>query len=289
MIISENGIIHHDGIKLENPFDSGYTTGQGIFETILIFNGKPKFLKAHYDRILSSSKKMCLPSLPEFIVVEEWVNDYLSELYRSNINENKSNLSFKGRMRINWVKNIDAYGNKNADMHIYAMEFSYPEEYYQKGIKVGISNEKIYSQMRFTGIKTLNYAENLLKKAEAASNGFKEMIVLNENGNVCEGITSNIFWIKDGKIFTPELESGALPGIIRSWVIDNSRILGYPVVEGTFVTEVVVSSDAIFFTNSLMGIMPVSGIIGIPKAFSENKILKELSEKYMSDLEAETD
>ncbi len=292
LIISENGTIYYGGLRIENLFESGYTTGQGVFETVLIYNGHTKFLKEHYDRLKSSSIKMNLPNLPEYFEVKKWVEEYILEISKYNSIENKikgicTDRICSGRMRINWVKNTDIKRNKKADMHIYFMEFSYPEEYYLRGIKVGLSKERIYTKSRFLGVKTLNYAENLIGKTDAMELGFQEMIVLNEEKNVCECLTSNIFWIKDEKIYTPELKVGALPGIIRNWAIEHFTKFGYNVVEGAFIIDDIVNSDAMFLTNSLMGIMPVREIIEIKKNSTENKLLKFIMEKYMVNLDNE--
>ena len=74
--------------------------------------------------------------------------------------------------------------------------------------------------------KTLNYGECIMEKRRALAMGVDEMIFLNFSGQICEGTTCNIFFVKGNKIYTPELSCGLLPGILRDYIIKT-----YDVVE----------------------------------------------------------
>ncbi len=99
-----------------------------------------------------------------------------------------------------------------------------------------------------------------------------ETIFLNEKGFVAEGCTTNVFIIKDNKIFTPKISCGLLPGIIRGWVISN-----FEVVEKEITKEELLNSDEIFLTNSLVGIIGVSKLDDIKFDISYSR---EIREKY---------
>ena len=249
MIVSENGVIRKDGIRLENPFESGYTTGYGIFETVCVNKGEPLFLQEHYNRMKISLPKLKLPDLPEYTTVREWCSEYFKELsIESGIK------SFSGKLRINWVKR----GSLSADMHIYGDIFSYPREWYENGICSCFSKDIYFTGSKLDSTKTLSYAENIVEKSNAMENGYQEVLRLNQDGVVCEGTMSNVFWIKENILYTPALETGALPGIIRQWVIEKAQEEGIEIIEKICGKASLDEVDAIFFTNSLLGIMPVS-------------------------------
>jgi len=109
-------------------------------------------------------------------------------------------------------------------------------------------------------LKSLNYLENIIARREAMAQGFDEAVFLNERGEITEGSASNIFWLKDGILFTPSLECGLLPGVIRGVVIDIAKGVGIRVEEGHFDLDNLMSSQCAFFTNSLVGAVPVPWI-----------------------------
>lgn len=276
MIVSENGVIRKDGIRLENPFESGYTTGYGIFETVYVNNGEPLFLQEHYNRMKKSLPALKLADLPEYTTVREWCDDYLKELSAGS-----GMKSFSGKLRINWVKR----GNFNADMHIYGDTFSYPREWYENGISSCFSEDVYFSGSKLDSIKTLSYAENIVEKSNAMENGYQEALRLNSNGDICEGTVSNVFWVKANILCTPALDTGALPGIIRQWVIEKAQGDGIETIETTCGKASLDEVDVIFFTNSLMGIMPVSLFENRKIETLEDKTYLLLRDKYLKLLE----
>ena len=103
-----------------------------------------------------------------------------------------------------------------------------------------------------TGYKTMNYGDCILEKRRASGLGWDEAVFLNIRGEICEGTVSNIFFVKDGNIYTPEKCCGILPGIMRGYLMEN-----YTVEEGVFFPEDLGQFSECFVTNSLMGVMPV--------------------------------
>ena len=96
------------------------------------------------------------------------------------------------------------------------------------------------------------YNENLYEYNKANKEGFNEVVFLNIYGNIAEGATSNIFIIKDKKIYTPKISDGILPGVVRNWVIKNFRVC-----EKHLDKEDLYSADEVFITNSILGIMKI--------------------------------
>lgn len=109
-----------------------------------------------------------------------------------------------------------------------------------------------------SGLKCASYAENLLALQHAARHGFEETIFLNTAGKVCEGATSNIFLVRDGKASTPSLDSGCLPGVTRSVAIELASKLGIPCEERDVNTDELDAADELFITSSIRGVMGLS-------------------------------
>ena len=227
--------------------DSGVFFGRGVFETILV-KTMPIFLEEHIQRL---NKSIIELELGELIYIEEVIKFI-----------NQHNIKNKALKITVTEKNL-----------IYSIrEIKYKDNDYQKGFKVGISKVLRNSTSRIVGFKTLNYLENIIEYEICQRNGLNEAIFFNEQGYLCEGCTTNIFIVKNGKIYTPKIECGLLPGVVRKWVIDN-----FDVIETKITKDELLNSDEVFLTNSLVGVIKVSEIEN--KLF-DSKLIVKIKEQY---------
>lgn len=236
-------IYDNDSISI----DSGIFFGRGIFETILV-KKTPIFLEEHIKRLNKSIVEL---ELGESIFIED-VIDFI----------NKHNIKNKALKITVTDKNL-----------IYSIrEIKYKDNDYKEGFKVGISKVLRNSTSRIVGFKTLNYLENIIEYEVCQRKELNESIFFNEQGNLCEGCTTNIFIIKDKIIYTPSIKCGLLPGIVRQWVINN-----FDVIEKKITKEELLNSDEVFLTNSLVGVIKVSNIEN--KLFN-SEIIEKIKEQY---------
>lgn len=227
--------------------DSGIFFGRGVFETILV-RGKAHFLDEHIKRLNDGIAKL---SLGESIV---------SEMIIDKINEyNIDNLALK---IVITEKNI-VFSTR---------EIKYKEEDYKNGFKVKISNNIRNSKSSLTYIKSINYLDNLLEYEKAQEEGYNEAIFFNENGKLSEGCTTNIFIVKNNKVYTPSVKCGLLNGVIRKYVLEN-----FKVCEKEISKEELLDADEIFLTNSLVGIIKVSQLEDYK---FKDKITKKIRKAY---------
>lgn len=238
-----------------------FNFGFSLFETIKVLKNKPIFLEEHICRINKSL-------------------EYLGESFRLDINEAKKdsleiikvNEFEEGALKILLAKTAE-----NFDKIMSLRETRYDEKTYSQGFKITKSEVKRNERSYIVKLKTANYLENILVKNKAVSEGFDDCYFLNTKEKLAETSIANIFFIKNNKIYTPDLESGILNGIIRNKVFDIAYKLKMDIIEGEFDEKEFLSSEEIFLTNSLMGIMPVSKIDEMN--FRINKTLK-IKEEY---------
>lgn len=102
-------------------------------------------------------------------------------------------------------------------------------------------------------LKTLSYLDNVLARNEARAAGADEAAMLNNRGELACAAAANLFWIEDGRLFTPRLECGVLAGITRARLM-----AAHPVQEVAAGAEALDRAEAVFLTNSLIGVRPVS-------------------------------
>ena len=218
--------------------DDGYAFGRAVFETILV-KKKPVFLPEHLERLNSSLKKI-------------GVNQYITE---EAVSQNIAKLACEncGVKIIVSDKNI-VYIKR---------EMNYKEVQYINGFSMILSESRRNKYSNLTYIKSVNYMENILERERAINLGYEECLFLNTDGEVCEGSISNVFLVRNNKIYTPSVQCGLLKGIVREWILNR-----YHVEEGKYTLEDLYNSDGIFITNSLMGIMGISKINShiVPKA-----------------------
>lgn len=227
MIIVNNEVVENNKINL----DSGFEFGHGLFETIDIKNSRVIFLEEHLKRLNESLRALKINKNVNY----EEVIDAIKSLSISDgalkIIVSNDNIIFKGR------------------------ENPYNEESYKLGFSIKKADTLRNQTSSLTYMKTICYNENIIELNRAKEQGYQEVFFENTKGEICEGSLSNIFFIRDNTIYTPDLKCGLLNGIIRQWVIKN-----FNVKEGFFTKEDLYQCDEIFLTNSLMGIMRVNKI-----------------------------
>jgi 4-amino-4-deoxychorismate lyase len=223
--------------------------GEGVFESFRWKMRPPVFWDKHLERMKKGAKLLGIP-FPgvgdiEWVVERAILDSQISDAYvkicllskgNSNFYETPTGYALLGIVR----------------------EFQPPKEL----ITACISSFSRNSSSPILRIKSLNYIENILAKREAMESGFDEAIFLNERGEITEGSVSNTFWLREGVLYTPSLECGLLPGVIRDVTIEAATEVGIQVSQGSFDPGVFIVSQGVFLTNSLMGVGSVSQING---------------------------
>ena len=232
--------------------DDGYSFGLGLFETILLYKGKPVFLDEHLVRINKS-------------IVDLGLN--IGKLEKNEVFQYLNNS--KNILEYEVLKIVLSEKNRL----FLKREYTYTEKDYQKGFSLNISKVRRNESSIFTFHKTLNYGDNILEKRKSKKMGYDEPIFLNSKNQITEGATSNIFVVVEDKIYTPKLSCGLLNGIVRQYIVSN-----YDVIEKEIDIEFLNNADEIFLTNSLLGIIPVNNLE--KKVFKSQKISKEIFNSY---------
>jgi branched-chain amino acid aminotransferase len=130
---------------------------------------------------------------------------------------------------------------------------------YEQGVRVIVAETRRNLPSALSPhIKATNFLNNILAKREAIAKEAFDSILLNWQEQVAECTVSNLFWVKDGRIFTPSLACGILDGITRDVVITVAHKAGLPLQEGQYGIDVLRQADECFLTNTSMELMPVT-------------------------------
>ncbi len=259
-------------------FDHGFLYGDGIYETMRVYDGVVFMLDEHIERLYRSASLIGL-NIPKRIA------DIKISIYETL----KANSLTNAYVRLTISRGYGPIGLdpdlcKEPTFVVITNEFkSYPRSYYEEGIKLTIASVRRNSKEALNPqIKSLNFLNNILAKIEAKQVDAYEAIMLNVSGHLAEGTISNIFFMKDGILCTPSIECGILDGITRALVIDLALKNGLEVKEGRFAPEELYMASEVFITNTTMEVMPVSSID--KTEFKAGEISKLLLKKYRQEV-----
>ena len=226
-----------------SPLGQGFLYGYGLFETIKVQAGKPVLLERHLDRLAKGCAQLALPWTVNAGKLTEQCTTLLT-----------ANRLTDGSLKILVAKNQDAA----CDLLISSRQNPYTPEQYAAGFALCLADSRRDPSSKLTYLKTCNYLENLLAREAATATGYQEAVFLNDQGVLCEGSFTNLFFVKDQILYTPQVECGLLPGVVRQEILDLAAHLGLPCETGAYPVEALHTADEVFVTNALLTIMPVA-------------------------------
>jgi len=256
IVINLNGKLRTKKQAQVSIFDHGFLYGDSVYETLITYQGKPFCLDEHIRRLFKSAKAIHLkPS---------WSQPH----YTRQIKKTIQPLWRKKReaiIRITLTRGVGAIGLdpslcKKPTNIILAQEFKgYPKKYYTQGIHIWIVNTQRNAPAALNpAIKSGNFLNNILAFIEAQKHGAFDGIMLNHEGHIAEGTTSNIFIIKNNILKTPQIETGILEGITRDLVFRVAKKAQLQIQKTQLKPKDIYESDECFITSTTKEIMPVT-------------------------------
>jgi len=260
--------------------DAGFLFGYGLFETMRSYGKLIYKLEEHIKRLTFSARFFKIPLPFQPVEIPELVKRTLelNNLKDAYIKIILSGGTYSGKLSTPATK---------PTLIIQTLPFTpYPENWYRKGIKATVCSIRRYPSSPIYAHKTLNFLENVLAKKEAEEKDFQEALFLNTAGYLTEGSISNLFLARKGKIITPSLSSGILPGITRKVVLNLCSKVGIPFSEREVKLEELFEADEAFLTNSLREIIPLTQVDSyIIKKGEVGQITKDLVRAYKKDID----
>ncbi|MDR2493369.1 MAG: aminotransferase class IV [Coriobacteriales bacterium] len=232
--------------------DDGFSFGIGAFETIAFYGRRPVLLDAHLCRLraaleaLGISPERC-PSVRDVLreVAQQALDDGVAKVMVS-----ETNVVWQFR------------------------ENHYTEQQRRDGLRLVFGSLTRNETSPLVRHKTLACAESILERRRVQTLGFDDSLLLNSKGEVCETTSSNVFLVTStGRIKTPALCCGLLPGTLRTWVIGRRLA-----EECRLSAEDLLEASALFVTNAVMGVMPVASLES--QLYASNRTVDALSREY---------
>jgi branched-chain amino acid aminotransferase/4-amino-4-deoxychorismate lyase len=126
-------------------------------------------------------------------------------------------------------------------------------------------------------VKSLSYLDNILARLQARQAGAEEALMLNGDGEIACAAAANLFWVAEGRLWTPALDCGVLEGVVRGQVIAAAQGLGVETVQTAAPLQALEGAEGVFLTNSLMGVRAVGSLDGRPLPAS--RLVDEISSR----------
>ncbi len=257
-LVNINGKIVKGAEARISVFDRGFLYGDSVYEGTRTFLKKPFRLHQHIDRLFMSAEKISL--IPTYS--KEQIEHEVHRLIEAS---SSSDLSI--RIVLTRGENSDlgldpALSGPN-NLVIYAKEIKpNPKEWLTEGVSMVFFQKKIEAHGSLP--KTGNYQENILAHKDAHEKAAFDAFMINTEGFVTEGTTSNAWIIKNQTIFTPPLTDGVLEGLTRKTLLEmaSKKLLGMPLIETSLTKNDFLMADECFITSTTRNIVPVTRIEG---------------------------
>lgn len=256
-------------------FDRSYLYGEGVFETLRCYQGRPAFLDRHYRRLTNNCQRLEIP----LTLSEHQFNTAVHDLLKANAMQEAVI-----RITVSTVGATFGVGrpkNPKTNITLFCRKIELDPKLFENGVTILPLTNLINDSKEIAGIKSTSYLTKMIARALTAKAQAYEAILKNFKGNWVEGSRTNLFIVLDQTLITPPLEEGILNGITREVVLEIAKEKKIPYRE-TAITDVMLkNADAIFLTGSTSEVMPVREVQGIwKKEITADAITKKLQEEY---------
>ena len=229
--------------------DAGRLYGRGLFETFRARRGSVFLLDRHLARLRAGARTLEIEPPEELDQLSAVVRE-LAE--RCGLED--------ARMRLTVTAGPE--GGRPSLLLQARPASDYPEEVYERGIRVVVASVRRNESSPLARIKSVNYLDNLLAREEGRRAGADEALLLNTQGLLAEASTANLFIARDGGLTTPPVSDGALPGITRDAVLELVRDAGIAAREASLTLDDLHQANEAFLTNAIAGVLPVVSVDG---------------------------
>lgn len=280
-LISINGVL---GAAL-SPLDRGFAYGDGIFETCRCKNGVIPLWRYHLERLLQSADRL------KIAVDEDLLTHYRDDLLAQADAQGITSAVLK----ITVTRGVGGRGYRMPDapvstycLGLFACDPLQSQKYLE-GVSTRICNLRLAQNPALAGMKHLNRLEQILARAEWQDE-FAEGLLLDIEDRVVEGTLSNVFVVKGGQLYSPDLSLAGVAGVMRRVIIERiAPALGLSCQIKHFKLDFLSDADEIFLCNSVFGIWPVNRIVDdrkdqlVTHVFNQHRVTQAL-QQYINGL-----
>jgi 4-amino-4-deoxychorismate lyase len=236
--------------------DRGLHYGDGLFETIAVFHGRPCLWHAHMERLALGCQRLGIP-LPELATLAAE-----AERLCSGVDQGVLKLIVTRGVGGRGYR-LPAVAQPRRILALYPWP-DYPDSCWAQGVTVRWCDTPLGLNPLLAGLKHCNRLEQVMARAEWDAPAIAEGLMCDVRGQVVEGTMSNLFVLKDGRLYTPPLEQCGVAGVVRGVVFELAAELGLSCQQAALSRDAVQQADALLLSNAVIGLWPVAELEGRP-------------------------
>jgi branched-chain amino acid aminotransferase len=250
-----NGDIRDTRDAVLSPGQVGFLNGWGVFSTLRVSEGVLFAYSRHYARMQRDAGLMRVPFLtgPE-------------DLHKALVSLVDANHAFNATLRVAIVRNKGGLFEApqigpDADLIAFTADLAN----WGSGVHLNYVPQGRHGASPYSGLKVTSWAQNLTWNEKAHADGYDEVLLLNEHGQVSECTSANVFVLRGNEVLTPPLAtSGCLPGVTRAILLEEIRVPGLTIREQILAPADVEAADGVFITSTTRDLVPVVSVDNRP-------------------------
>jgi branched-chain amino acid aminotransferase len=262
-----------------SPGQAGLFNGWGLFTTVRITCGEPFAFERHWRRLMHDAERTHCPLPSHF----ETVLHEVRELARINQAPESAARIYAIYNGAGMWRSDESF--PEADLLVYTAALPH----YNEPSRLALREHGRHAASPLAGVKVTSWLLNVWCLQEAQQQGYDEVVLLNERGEVAECTAANVFCVKDGRILTPPLSSGCLEGVTRSVLLEIAPSAGYPAEERVLYPADLLGADEVFLSSTNRNLLAVSEIAGQhiarapgPAVEKLEKVFEDYVDEYVS-------
>jgi branched-chain amino acid aminotransferase len=227
----------------------GFRYGDALFETIKVFRHKMPLAHYHFERLFHGI------SLLKFIKTTNFTAAQLENEILELCEQNQCKELARVRLTV-FRGNGNLFDIQQPIQYLIEAEpaAAFENQLNTSGLVIDIFTDVQKSCDKFSHLKSANYLPFVMASLFAKENNLDDCLLLNVQGRICESSIANVFWLKDDVIYTPPVSEGCVAGVMRRYLIENAKALGYKMQEQLCSIADIEKADEVFLTNAVQGI-----------------------------------
>ncbi len=272
--INYNNEIFPAGQAVLSVDNRAFKYGDGLFESMRMSEGKLLFAELHSERLQAGMEAIELEG--RWAYTPDFLKEKAEELARKNEIQN-------GRLRLSVFRNGEGLYSPTGNENAYSLEMTALSSNIYTGNSKGLLMD-VYQGMTkpinfLSKYKTSNSMLYVMAGIHRKKRSLDDVFIMNENGFLCETMSSNIFIQFENNLYTPALTEGCIGGVMRTVIMELAQQTGMSVIEAQINPDILNVADEVFITNAISGIQWVMG-------FNSKRYFYKTSRKLLDALNA---
>jgi branched-chain amino acid aminotransferase len=248
--VNYNGTLIDQETPVITAGNRGLRYGDGLFETMKMLEGKIRFFDLHMERLFQGLDLLKFEIPAHFS--KESLKEEIIKLCRRNGVEKAA------RIRLNVFRgNGGLFDPENLKPNYLVEATPLPDNYQrlnENGLVLDVYPDACKSCDILANSKTNNYLPYVMAALFAKQNRLNDCFILNQHRRICDTTIANVFWIREGEVYTPPLSEGCVAGIMRRYLVEKLENAGYVLKEKILTINGLENASEVFLTNAAYGI-----------------------------------